>query len=137
MNDIVTVSESFVKFLEDQNIATFNTDLFLGQVPQNAPDQTYWVITSGGSPIMKLRTGEKVKQYFISVYYRSAKEKNIERNLFNLEELLNSPECFNLEGFELINVEATQFPSDEDIDNENRRIGFIQVSIQTYKNKGN
>lgn len=133
MNNPETVSESFIQWLEDENIGTFNTDLYLSQVPDTAPDACYWVLTSGGGAIQKLQTGEKVKQYFMSVYYRSNKAKDVERNLFKLEELLNCNDCINLEGFEVVEVEATQFPSDTDIDNEERRVGLLQANIKIYK----
>lgn len=133
MNNPETVSESFIKFLEDQSIATFGVDLFLSQVPDDAPDTCYWILTSGGATIQKLKTGEKVKQYFTSINYRSDKAKNIERDLFNLEELLNCAECVQLEGFEVIEIEATQFPSDEDLDNEDRRVGLLQANIKIKK----
>lgn len=131
--EVDTVSESFIQYLEGQGIATFGTDLYLGQVPDDAADTCYWVITSGGTPIQKLRSGEKVKQYFISIYYRSTKTKDVEKKLFELEELLNCTNCVELEGFEVLEVEANQFPTDVDFDNEERRVGFIQANIKTYK----
>lgn len=133
MNDIQTISESFVKFLEDNGIGVFNDNLFLSKVPETAPDSTYWIITSGGSPISKNGTGEKIKQYFISVYYRDLKAKNVERTLFSLEELLNCSDCVQLQNYEVLEVEASQFPSDTDLDNEERRIGFLQAKIKVYK----
>lgn len=128
-----TVSETFIAWLESQNIATFNVDLFLSQVPDTAPSACYWVLTSGGAPIQKLSTGEKVKQYFVSVYYRSTKAENIEKNMFKLEELLNTPGCFDLPPFTVTEVEANQFPSDVDFDSEDRRVGFLQANIKIYK----
>ena len=133
MNNPETVSESFIKWLEDENIGTFGTDIYLSQVPEEAPDTCYWVITNGGSPISKNRTGERVKQYFTSIYYRSTKAKTVERNLFALENLINAPGCLQLEGFEVIEFEASQFPQDDDIDNEQLRVGLLQVNIQIYK----
>jgi hypothetical protein len=131
--DVETVSEAFVAWLVGKGIGTFGTDLFLSQVPDDAPDEAYWVITAGGSPISKNRTGEKIKQYFISTYYRSTKGQDVEKNLFRLEELLNCASCVNLEGFEIVEIEATQFPSDVDLDNEERRVGFLQANIKIYK----
>lgn len=133
MNNPETISESFIHWLESQGVATFNSDLYLSQVPDSAPDECYWVITSGGAPIQKLRTGEKVKQYFISLYYRSTKAEDVEKNMFKLEELLNQKGCLQLNGFETIEVEANQFPSDSDLDNEERRIGMLQANIKIYK----
>lgn len=133
MNNPETVSESFIKWLEDENIGTFGTDIYLSQVPLDAPNTCYWVLTNGGSPISKNRTGEKIKQYFVSVYYRSTKSKDVERNLFTLEGLINAPGCLQLEGFEVIEIESSQFPSDTDIDNEQLRVGLLQATIQIYK----
>ena len=131
--DIETVSESYINFLESQGIASFGTDLFLNQAPYESENALYWVITSGGNVIQKLKTGEKVKQYFVSTYYRSTIGKDVERNLFKLEELLNDSNCVELDGFELVEIEATQFASDSDLDNEERRVGFVQASIQIYQ----
>lgn len=132
MNNPETVSESFIKWLENNGVGTFGTDLYLNQVPDNAPDTCYWVLTNGGSPIQKMQTGEKVKQYFVSVYYRSTLGANLERSLFDLEQLINARGCFSLEGFEVIEVEANQFPSDSDLDNIRRRIGLLQANIKVY-----
>lgn len=133
--DVNTISEAFIEFLQSKGIATFGTDLFLNQVPNSltTQDQVYWVITSGGSPIQRLRTGEKVKQYFFSVYYRSRSGKDVDRKLFTLEELLNCAECVQLTNFEVIDVQAEQFPSDSDLDDEERRVGFLQANIKIYK----
>lgn len=128
-----TVSESFIAWLESKNIAVFGTNLYLNQVPDEALDRCFWVLTSGGTPIQKLQSGEKVKQYFCSVYMRSMSGKEIERELFKLEQLVNKSGCLQLQGFETIEVEANQFPSDADFDNEERRIGMLQANIKIYK----
>lgn len=128
-----TVSESFIAWLESKSIAIFGTNLYLNQVPDEAPDRCFWVLTSGGTPIQKLQSGEKVKQYFCSVYMRSMSGKEIERELFKLEQLVNKSGCLQLQGFETIEVEANQFPSDADFDNEERRIGMLQANIKIYK----
>jgi len=128
-----TVSESFVAWLETQNIGVFNTDLYLNQVPDEAPDRCFWVLTSGGAPLQKNRTGEKIQQYFCSVYFRSNKGKEVEKELFKLEQLLNQSGCLQLDGFETIEVEANQYPSDTDFDSEDRRVGMLQANIKIYK----
>lgn len=135
MMEVQTVSEAFIEWLQNQQVATFGENLFLNQVPSSlqTQDSMYWIITSGGGPVQKLQSGEKVKQYFLSVYYRSRSGKEVERNLFKLEELLNCAECVQLTGFEVIEVEAQQFPSDTDLDDEERRIGFLQANIKIYK----
>lgn len=133
MIDPETISEAFIAWLETEGVGTFGTDIFLNQVPQDAPDDCWRVITAGGAPVLKLKTGEKVKQYYTSVYYRGLLNKNVERLLFRLEEKLNSSKCVDISGFDILEIEATQFPSDVDLDNEERRIGFLQATVRLYK----
>ena len=59
--------------------------------------------------------------------------KEVERELFSLEEDLNCSECVNLEGFETIYSRATNFAQDTDLENTNRRIGLLQAQIRLFK----
>lgn len=133
MIDTQTVGEAFVKFLEDEGIGTFNTDLYLGQLPLDAPDEAWLVIVAGGSADMVTADGGMMKVYIFNIYRRSLAGKEIERSLFSLEEKLNCSTCVNLEGFETIYSRATQFAQDEDLENENRRIGLLQAQVRLYK----
>lgn len=133
ITNIETVTEAFVEFLETEGYGVFNADLFLGQVPLSAPDEAFWVISSGGNPIQKLATGEMLKQYFISVYYRSRSKEDVEKKMFALEELLNCAPCVQLTGFEVHEITAQNFGSDEDLDDARRRVGMLQANIKIYK----
>lgn len=133
MIDAQTVGEAFVKFLETQIDATFGTDLFLGEVPLDAPDKAWLVLVSGGSPERVTVDGGMLKLYTFNIYHRSLAGKEIERELFSLEELLNCSTCVNLEGFETIYSRATQFSQDTDLANEQRRIGTLQAQVRLYK----
>ncbi len=133
MNNPETVTEAFIQWLEQEGIGAFGTDIYSPQIPEDAPDAAYWLQTAGGGVVLTLATGEKVKQYFVTINYRSRKGKEVERKLFDLENLINKPQCLKLTGFEVYEVSATQFPVDNDLDDEDRRIGFVQANIQIYK----
>jgi len=133
MIDTQTVGEAFIKFLEDNNIGTFNTDLYLGMLPIDAPDEAWLVVVAGGSPELVTADGGMMKIYTFSIYRRSLAGKEIERSLFSLEEKLNCSTCVNLDGFETIYSRATQFAQDIDLENENRRVGLLQAQIRLYK----
>jgi hypothetical protein len=135
MIDVKTVGESFVRFLEDKLIGTFGTDLFLGELPQEAPDDSWLVIVSGGNPEIVTLDGGMLKIYTFNIYRRSLAGKKIERDLFGLEEILNCSTCVNLDGFETIYSRATQFAQDIDLDNANRRIGLLQAQIRLFKSE--
>jgi hypothetical protein len=131
--DIQTVGEAFIKFLEDKGIGTFNTDLFLGEMPKDAPNDSWLLIVSGGQPDTVTLDGGMIKIYTFNIYRRSLAGKKIERDLFNLEEQLNCATCVNLEGFETIYSRAIQFAQDIDLDNANRRIGLLQAQVRLFK----
>lgn len=133
MIDTQTVGEAFIKFLETEGIGTFNTDLYLGQLPLKAPDEAWLVVVAGGSPELVTADGGMLKVYTFNIYRRSLAGKEIERSLFGLEEKLNCSTCVNLDGFETIYSRATQFAQDTDLENENRRIGVLQAQVRLYK----
>ena len=43
------IAKDFVTFLEANAVGVFNTDIFIGSVPLDAPSDAYWVVASGGS----------------------------------------------------------------------------------------
>jgi hypothetical protein len=133
MMDTQTVGEAFVKFLQDKGIGTFGDNLYLGELPLKAPDNSWLVVVSGGSPELVTADGSMVKLYTLNIYHRSLAGKEVERDLFNLEEDLNCTTCVNLEGFETIYSRATNFAQDIDLENENRRIGLLQAQVRLFK----
>lgn len=131
--DVQTVGEAFVKFLENKGIGTFGTDLFFGQFPLEAPDNAWLVVVSGGNPEVITLDWSMVKTYTFNIYHRSLAGKEVERELFSLEEDLNCATCVDLEGFETIYSRATNFAQDIDFENENRRIGLLQAQVRLFK----
>lgn len=131
--DIYTIGEAFIKFLQDKGIGTFGTDLFLGELPLDAPDNAWLVTVQGGNADTVTLDWSMIKLYTFSIYRRSLAGKDIERELFSLEESLNCATCVNLEGFETIYSRATQFAQDIDLENENRRIGLLQAQVRLFK----
>lgn len=131
--DIQTVGEAFVKFLQDKGFGSRGVDLFLGELPKSAPDNAWLVVVSGGNPDIVTLDGSMVKSYSFSIYRRSLAGKDMERELFSLEEALNCATCVNLEGFETIYSRATQFAQDMDFEDENRRIGLLQASVRLFR----
>jgi hypothetical protein len=133
MMDIHTVGEAFIKFLEDNSIGLFGTDLFLGEMPLTAPNDSWLVVVSGGNPDTVTLDGGMIKLYTFNIYRRSLAGKKIERDLFSLEETLNCSSCIVLQGFETIYSRAIQFAQDIDLDNANRRIGLLQAQVRLFK----
>lgn len=133
MIDTRTVGEAFIGFLEQQIPAIAGENLFLGEFPLGAPDEAWLVVVSGGNPDLVTADGGMIKLYTFNIFRRSLMGKEIERQLFSLEERLNCSSCVNLEGFETIYSRATSFAQDIDLENENRRIGLLQAQVRLFK----
>lgn len=131
----MTISRAFVQFLENQGYGIFGQNIYLYRVPNSfkAETEVLWIIPSGGNIIGRNRTGEQIKAYQFLVYYRSISTKKIDEALSELEKTLNCSQCVELPGFELVQVNTTQFPVDQDLDSENRMVGLLRVQLEIYK----
>ena len=130
----MNLTRSFVQFLEDNGFGTFGIDIFIGGVPVTAPNKSMWVLSGGGTNLIKNVTGDKQKNYIISIFYRNLDGQDVYDKLQQLEELFNNPDCIELEGYNIVEIEATQFPTDQDLDNEDRTVGLIQATLTLYRN---
>jgi hypothetical protein len=131
----MSLIRAFATFLESAGFGTFETDLFIGGAPSSnvAPSTLWWLKSYGGTPAIRLRTGEMVKTYQVQVFYRDYDPKNVEDKLFALEERLNDRNTPQLVGFNTVETEAFTFPYDNDLDDEERKIGLLQANITIYK----
>lgn len=127
----MNITHSFATWLQTEGFGTLGTDIFIGAVPQDAPDVCFWVSSGGGGNQIKNKTGEKVKRYIVSVYYRSMDAEDVYNKLQLLEETING-ECITLSSYDTIEGECTVFPTDQDIDSEERTKGMAQVTLTIY-----
>jgi hypothetical protein len=132
MIDPKTVSEAFIKWMEDNSYGTFGLDIFLNQVPSNADDNVYWLVTAGGDVTSKLVTPQSIQSFITQINYRNTHNEEVEHKLFELSQKVNTRGCFSIEGFDIFSIEATM-PEDNDRDAENRRQGLFTVTIEIYK----
>lgn len=129
----MTIVASFVNYMQSVlSLGTLETDIFIGAAPKDAPDKLWWVKTTGGINTLKNATGEKIKQYRLGVYFRDIDPQNVDETLQDFEETINHANCDELTSFDLIEMEATIFPSDIDLDNEDRQIGLVEVTLTTH-----
>lgn len=131
----MTLSQSFVKFLENKGYGVFGQNIYLYRVPNSKKTETeiLWLIPTGGYPSSVNKTGELIKAYQILIYFRSNSARKVDEVLNDLEQTLNCAQCVNLDGFELVSIRATQLPVDQDLDTENRMVGAINCQLEVYK----
>lgn len=130
----MNITRAFVKWLEDEGYGTFGQNIFIGGVPLEAPDSCLWVLSAGGNVISKNSSGEKQKNYVFSVYIRDLDQQNLYNLLQQIEEEANKKDCIELDGYEVLEVETIVFPTDQDLDNEDRSIGLLQIAVTVYQN---
>ncbi len=128
----MNITEAFSEYIADLGYGVFGTDMFIGSAPIDAPNTCIWLVGSGGSPILRNQTGEVTKNYTIDVFYRSSSSEAVYNLLQALEVEINKANCTQLNGFDTIEMQAVLFPSDQDIDNEDRTVGLVQVLVKTY-----
>lgn len=130
----MTVARAFAQWMEDNGFGVYDQDLFIGAVPlERKLSAAWWILGAGGTPTMRPITGEKGKAYIFSVNYRNKNAKELDEKLQALEESANSKNCHSLTGYDTIELEATGFQSDDDIDAEDRAIGTVEITVTLYQ----
>lgn len=128
----MNITKSVALYLQSLAFATLGTDMYIGSVPQDGPEIAWWLTSAGGSPQNRNDTGELIKKYSVNVYFRDLDAENVYETLQELEQIVNAENCPQLEGFDTIYIEATTFPTDQDIDNTDRTVGLVQITIEVY-----
>lgn len=131
-----TVSEAFIRWMETNGFGNASNEdeeitIYLNQIPDDAQDNAWWLITGGGDNPDLLVTKESIQPFVIQVFYRDKSGEVVEHDLFALNQKVNKREWKELEGFDLYSIQATA-PEDNDKDVENRPQGTLSVAIQIY-----
>ena len=129
----MNIARSFVEYMEDLSMGTFGTDIFVGNIAMDAPNKAWWVLSSGGVTFGKNSTGERIKNYTLSVYYRNTDAEDVYETMQEFEDEINSKHCVQLDTYDTIEMEASVFPTDQDLDNEDRVVGLMQIKISVYQ----
>lgn len=130
----MTILQAFANFLVDKGFGQLGQNIYLYHVPNSkkAENNLFYLIPSGGYPAQINKTGEMIKAYQIMIYYRNNSARKVDEVLNELEKTLNCASCVHLDGFELVEIRANQFVSDQDLDQENRIVGMITCQVQVY-----
>ncbi len=128
----MNLTRDFAEYLQDNLFAVFGTDLFIGGVPDNAPSSSWWIVSAGGTPVIKNETNEKIKSYIINVFYRDTNGETVYDLLQLLEEQINSDPCPELSNYEVVEFEATLFGTDQDLDVQDRTVGLLQATLTIH-----
>lgn len=129
----MTLLEEFAQYLEEQEYGTVGETIYLGSAPLDAPDKVMWIVPPGGANIGKNITREKQKNYIFNVYFRDTDAHAVDVDSLRFEEFINENNCVDLGDYVIIESEATGFPSDQDLESEDRSLSLVQITLTVYK----
>lgn len=128
----MNITYRFAQYLASQGFGVLGTNLFVGAIPKTAPSECYWVTSAGGTNGKRNKTGERIKMYNVSIYFRSTDPATVEDKMELIETTLNSSTCPTLTDYDTISIEAFTYPSGQQIDSEKHLVGLVEAKITTY-----
>jgi hypothetical protein len=137
----MNVVRAFAQYLGDAGVATLGRNLFISRVPSSKklrdegidPNRIFWLKAGGGSPVSKSVNGSSTKNYIIEIYLRDLEADDVNETLQELGDDLSCAGCVTLEGYDVMEVGTNGPWSDQDLDNEERTVGLLQVTITIHK----
>ncbi len=128
----MNIVRSFAQYLEDQAVATIGQDLFISRA-RTEPDALFWLIPVGGvSETKNINTGY-LTTHEIALYYRDNEPGTVYDQLKTIQDLVMDEDCIDLQDYIVVGIKTAGPFTDQDLDNENRTVGLLQISITTYK----
>lgn len=137
----MNIVEAFAEYLASTVGATLGHDLFISRAPASnsnsqdgdaIPDNLWWIVAGGGVAVSGSQS-RRMRSYTINVYYRDRKAENVYNKLQSLSDAMTCDGCLSLAGYDVIDARETGLWSDQDLDDENRSVGLLQVTITTFK----
>lgn len=131
----MNIVEAFADWLTDHQLidATLGQNLFISKLSPKAPDTSWRLRLESPGQGRRTVTGELQQPVTISVYLRSKSSKTVYDSLQLLNAEVNSAETLNLNGFTVSGVSTSGPFIDQDIDDNERDLGLLQVTLNTYK----
>ena len=120
--------------LESNGFGTFGIDIFIGGADYGTPDKCLWITLAGGANAIEPITGEKLKDYIVTIYARGVGTESVYETIESIEAFFNSKDCIEISGYTLIDISTLSFPVDSDLDSEDRKIGTLEVRVSIHTN---
>lgn len=131
----MNITEAFRDWLIDQSVTTSGQiKIHRASSGPDSPDSIWWLKAEGGSDLGHTVDGNPTQTSLIGCYYRNRSAKDVYDTLEQLRDTVTLAGCLVLDGYEVIEIPTTEGPEvDNDIDDEDRAVGFIQVKLTTKK----
>lgn len=139
----MTLLKAFAEYLESKGVATLGQDLFTSRAPSSAalrsadqdPNSVFWIKAAAGVPPERTVDGVTRPTRGIEVYYRNLSADAVDEALETLSDTLSDARSVNLPGYAVLDIEVEGPWSDQDLDDEERTVGLLQVTITIEKER--
>lgn len=137
----MTLVTAFADYLQSIGVATRGEDLFTSRAPSSKAldiaghnaNRIFWVKSAPGAPPERSVNGPQRQFHGIDLYHRDLSADAVDETLQMLSDKLSCPGCVHIPGFDVLEIEVEGPWSDQDLDNEERTVGLLQLTITTEK----
>lgn len=131
----MNIVRSFAEYLQGVNVAILGNDLFISRAPSssNVPDRIFWLKAAGGPPVQRSVNGGSRQSRVIELYHRDVKAEGVYETMQEIADDITCAGCVTLSGYDVIEVQTSGPWTDQDLDNEERQVGLLQITITTHK----
>lgn len=128
----MNISALIVKWLEENHYGTFATDIFVDQLPNSAPDATFWLINGGGSPQSFNATKERTDSYTVTLFYRNKSSDTVIETLDAIADTWNTTRHIDLDPLD-VRWSTSSLPDDQGRDSLGRAQGSVTLNLIIYR----
>lgn len=131
----MNIVEAFRDWMVAESITTSGQiKIHRASAGKDSPDSIWWLKAEGGTHVSFTVGGNPTQTNVIGCYYRNRSAKEVYDTLELMRDTVTTAGCFVLNGYKVTEIPTTFGPfNDQDIDLEDRTVGYIQVTITTMK----
>lgn len=131
----MNIVRAFANYLEASDVATLGQDLFISRAPSSNKviDRIFWIKANGGTQLSRTINGSVIQNHVIEVYHRDVNTEAVYETLQELGDDLSCAGCLTLEDYDVVEAVVNGPWTDQDLDNEERLVGLMQVTITIRK----
>lgn len=131
----------FADYLQTLGVATRGQDLFTSRAPSSQtlrtlgvnPNRIFWVKAAPGGPPERSVDGSQRVSYGLELYHRDLSADDVAGTLEALSDSLQCSGCVTMTGYSVYGISVEGPWTDQDLDNEERTVGLLQITITIEK----
>ena len=91
--------------------------------------EAWWLIDTDSYVSQQMISKSKLKRYTLTLNYRHTKARVVDATILKIEQILNHTTCFQLPSYKVIQMQASNWNADQDVENENFYRGSLTITL--------